>query len=522
MNVRHLRPENLRGLRWRGYVRESTAAQADKWSPERQRSDIARAADELGLVAAEPTFYERTGSGEAESVELALALADAKRGQYDVLLVLTTSRFARNRAEAVRMKSLFRKAGVPIYFVSERIVSGSRASNLLEGVREVMDEEENDTRRHWIAGGQRERMLSGRWLGQIPVGYRRVVVDFPDGTRRWDGGLEPDPERAPVVRRIFAAFESGTAPLAIAYVLNSEGIRGPLGPWTRATLVKILRNPVYTGRLVRYRHVRPTLHYYPEDDPTDGRRTIETTWEPIIGEVEWSQVQTLLDKRVVSSGAHNGRRHYPLSGLLRCGDCRKTLSGVSNGFSRYYRCRAHADDGSCAAPFVRADAAEGAFAAWIGSLSLPADWRNAIAETREPAAQADGKRERLTERLARLRNLYTWGEVPENEYRSEAQRIHTELAEVAEPSPSSMEAVAAALGDLGRSWTNARPERQMAVARLMLKEIVVRNGQVAVFVARAEIRPLIELCSGPRVAVSPYFSADNAGYTADTKVRFSA
>ena len=81
MNVRHLRPENLRGLRWRGYVRESTAAQADKWSPERQRSDIARAADELGLVAAEPTFYERTGSGEAESVELALALADAKRGQ---------------------------------------------------------------------------------------------------------------------------------------------------------------------------------------------------------------------------------------------------------------------------------------------------------------------------------------------------------------------------------------------------------------------------------------------------------
>jgi pyruvate formate-lyase activating enzyme-like uncharacterized protein len=56
VNVRHLRPENLRNLRWRGYVRESTAAQADKWSAERQRSDIARAADELGLVAVERTF----------------------------------------------------------------------------------------------------------------------------------------------------------------------------------------------------------------------------------------------------------------------------------------------------------------------------------------------------------------------------------------------------------------------------------------------------------------------------------
>jgi len=56
VNVRYLRPENLRNLRWRGYVRESTAAQADKWSAERQRSDIARAADELGLVAVERTF----------------------------------------------------------------------------------------------------------------------------------------------------------------------------------------------------------------------------------------------------------------------------------------------------------------------------------------------------------------------------------------------------------------------------------------------------------------------------------
>ena len=516
MNVRHLRPESLKGLRWRGYVRESTAAQADKWSPERQRSDIVRAADELGLVGVEPTFYERTGSGEAESAELGVALADARRGLYDVLLVLTTSRFARNRAEAVRVKTLFRKAGVPIYFVQERIVSGSRASNLLEGVREVIDEEENDTRRHWIAGGQRERMLSGRWLGQIPVGYRRVVVDFPDGTRRWDGGLEPDPERAPVVKRIFAAFESGTSPLDIAYALNSEGVRGPQGPWTRATLVKILRNPVYRGALVRYRHTRPTLHYYPEDDATDGRRTIEGAWEAIIPEVEWSQVQALMDSRVVANGAHRGRRRYPLSGLLRCGDCRRTLSGVSNGYSRYYRCRARASDRSCIAPFVRADAAEGAFTSWIGSLTLPPDWREAIAETRAPAAEGDAKRERLNERLARLRNLYAWGEMPEDEYRAEAQRVHSELAEVAEPSPTSMEAVAAALVNLARTWASASPDRQAAVARLMLKEIVTSNGQVAVFMARPEIRPLLDIC----VASSPCLLADTGCATAET--RYSA
>lgn len=516
MNVRHLRADDLRGLRWRGYVRESTAAQADKWSPERQRSDIARAADELGLVAVEPTFYERTGSGEAESAELALALADAKRGQYDVLLVLTTSRFARNRTEAVRVKALFKKAGVPIYFVHERIVSGSRESALNEGVREVLDENENETRRMWIAGGLRERMLSGRWSGKIPYGYRRVVVDFPDGTRRWDGGLEPDPVGAPVIRRAFAAFAGGTAPIDIAYALNSDGVAGPQGPWSRITLVKILRSPVYKGDLVRYRHKRGRQHYYPEDDPSDGRRVIAAAWEPIVAEALWDQVQSLMDDRAHTFGPRRRARRYPLSGVLRCSSCGRTLSGMSsNGTVRYYRCQARVGDGSCVARYARADAAEKTFTDWLGSLALPADWRQAIAATREEPSPADDKAGRLNERLARIRKLYAWGEIHEDDFREEAARIHAELAEVAVPSESSMEAVATALGDLAKSWASAPAERQATVVRLMLKEIEVCDGAVKLpFVARAEIRPLLEVCSAPAVATGVYLYADALRYSA--------
>jgi DNA invertase Pin-like site-specific DNA recombinase len=515
VNVRHLRADDLRGLRWKGYVRESTAAQADKWSPERQRSDIARAADELGLVAVEPTWYERTGSGEAESAELALALADAKRGQFDVLLVLTTSRFARNRTEAVRVKALFRKANVPIYFVHERIVSGSRDSQLNEGLREVIDESENETRRMWIAGGLRERMLSGRWSGQIPYGYRRVVVDFPDGTRKWDGGLEPEPDRAYIVRRAYTMFEAGTAPRDIAFTLNSEGIPGPNKLWNRTTLVKILRSPVYKGELVRYRHVRPKLHYYPEDDAADGRRVIEAAWAPIIPAVEWDQVQALMSKRVHYSGARARPRRYPLSGVLRCGACRRTLSGMSsNGTVRYYRCSARAGDRSCDAHFIRAEVAEGEFGKWIGSLVLPPDWREAIAATREVSAQGDNKQDRLNDHLIRLRKLYAWGEMEEDEFRAEAERVHAEMATVVQPSESTMEAVVVALGDLAKSWGTATPERQSAVARLMLKEMTVRDGLDPLFVARAEIRPLLEVCSSPRVAEGVYVYSDRLRYSA--------
>lgn len=521
MNIRHLRPENLRGLRWRGYVRESTVAQADRWSPERQRSDILRGADELGLVAAEPTFYERTGSGEAESAELARALADGRAGQYDVLLVLTTSRFARNRAEAVRRKAQFRAAGIPIYFVHERIVSGSRQSGLLEGVKEVVDEEENEVRRMWIAGGQRERMLAGRWVGAIPYGYTRRLADFSDGTRRWDGGLVPD-ERADVVRRIFAAFAAGRAPLDIAYDLNAAGISGPLGPWSRATIVKLLRNPVYAGRLVRYRHTRPGLHYYPEADPHDGRREVENPEiEPVIGEIEWEQVQALLDSRVRSQG-RQAKRVYPLSLVLRCAACGRGMSGVSNGYSRYYRCVSRAGDRSCSAPLIRADVAEGSFADWLGALRLPADWREAIASTHEPDRGGEERRRRLTERLARLRNLYGWGEIAEDEYRAEVVKVRGELAEVAEPSERTMGELADRLRDLASGWAAATPDVQRAVARLMMREITVENARVTTFVARAEVRPLLERCLPERVAEEGKLYADIVRSTADIELRWSA
>jgi site-specific DNA recombinase len=520
IQIRHLRPEDLRTLRWRGYVRESSEAQAEKWSPERQRQDIARAAEELGLVATDPLWYERTGSGEKASPELARALADAKAGQFDVLLIYTTSRFARNREEAVRVKGEFRRGGVPIYFVLERIISGTRQNSLLEGVREVVDQEENDTRRHWIAGGQRERMLSGRWLGNLPYGYRRLLVDFVDGTRGWDGGLEADPERAPVVRRIFDDFSAGMAPPDIARTLNADGIVHE-GPWRRAGIVKMLRNPVYKGVMVRYRHVRPKQHYFPEADATDGRREINGHVPALLPEGQWESVQSLMDRRVIARSRQANRRPYPLSLLLRCSACGRGMSGVSNGYRRYYRCPTKGECGPCSAHHIRADVAEGAFAEWIGSLTLPPDWREAIARTRNRSVSTD-RRPRLEGQLARLQSLYVYGDMDDATYRAESAKVKAELAEVVAPVESSMEDVAARLADLGAGWSKATPASQSVVARLMLREIVVTDGAVCAFVGRAEIKPLLEMCLPERVLPNPCLYADNPRSTADIEVRWSA
>ncbi len=512
MNTRHLTATDLAGKRWRGYIRESTQRQAEKWSPERQRQDIARAAAELGLVEAEATWYERTGTGEVASDELEQALVDGRAGQYDVLLVLTTSRFARNRVEAGRRKEQFARAGIPIYFVQDRILSGARSSRLLEGVREVIDEEENEQRRFFIAGGQRQRQLSGRWVGQVPTGYRRVLVDFVDGTRGWDGGLEVDPEAAPIVRRLYDKAAAGEGVRRITFALNADGLRTPGGsPWSYRTVHEILLNPVYTGRMVRYRRSAKDRYY--EADGADGYADLGARFPSIVDETLWRQVQEQLHARRFS--ARVGRRTYPLSRVLRCSKCGYSMTGVSNGDRRYYRCVGRTLYGVCDAPLIRAENAEGAFANWISGYRLPDDWRKAIAETRLDRVKVDerDRQANAEERLKRLRDLYSWGDLPEAEYRRQVTEIRGAMT-IVRPGLAGLEVVASTLKNLGRTWRTAKPEAQALVPPLILKSAEVADGKVREWVVRAEIRTLLDLC----IPVDTEQLSSDLGYT----VRFSA
>lgn len=489
-NLRHLRPDDLRGLRFRGLVRESTERQAEAWSPDRQRNDIRRAADELGMVPVEPLFYERVGSGEKEAVpELRRALEDGKRHEYDVLVVLTTSRFARNVTEARVVKRDFARAGIIIYFAMDRMVSGSRTSRLTEGIKEVLDEEENETRRMWVAGGMRERQLSGRWMGQVPFGWRKELVDFPDGSRGWDGGLTHDPETAPIVRRIYGELAGGIPPIRVAINLNLSGSRRPNGkPWTTQAVWNVIKNPVHKGLLVRY--ARRGQRYYPLTDPHDGRREVGRPFPPLVDDRMWELAQPSGTGTMWQT-----KRAYPLSRVMRCAKCGFRMQGSHSQRHRYYRCGGRLV-GACDARLIRADKAEATFADWLEEgLKLPPDWRQQIARTevRQVAAEDREKGKKIEERLARLRNLYAWGELPEREYRDEVSRLKAEQSVIVMPDLSDLERIADNLREIGVSWRATPDDEKAELPSRILQAIIVEDAEISAFVARPELRPLIEL-----------------------------
>ena len=97
--------------------------------------------------------------------------------QFDVLLVYHTSRFARNRADAIRCKAELRKLGKIVVFVSQGIISGNDDDFLNEGINEVLDEHYSRNLSRWVADGLRVKHENGIANGVPPLGYRSEKLD---------------------------------------------------------------------------------------------------------------------------------------------------------------------------------------------------------------------------------------------------------------------------------------------------------------------------------------------------------
>ena len=171
------------------------------------------------------------------------------------------------------------------------------------------------------------RMQAGDFVGaHPPYGYRRD----PENRHR----LQPDPETAPVVRRMFALASSGQTPAAIARHL--EGIPTPLDTrnhtpglhcWTAAGVRKLLRNPVYLGHLAQGKTQKLSFKSKKIlEKPEEDWIWVEHTHEPLTNPAQFAQAAQGISQRVCT---RTGQFHNELTGLVRCPDCGQYLSAVS-------------------------------------------------------------------------------------------------------------------------------------------------------------------------------------------------
>ncbi len=362
------------------YVRRSTDDEHQPYSIEAQYARLASYIDSQPGWRLVKRFHDDASGATTNRPGLSQAMAAARAGLIDVLLVYRVDRFSRHLRDMVTLLDELDQAGVVFRSATEPFDTSTPMGRMLVQMLGMFAQFERDTIIDRVIAGMERKATTGKWMGgPRPIGY---LID--PGTHH----LVPHQVEVPIVRSIFGMYVyDRLGSKTIAQRLNERGhTTSTGGRWSGYQVLRTLTNRVYLGEITF--------------------RAITTTGcHPALIDAEpFEQAQQLLATR---SDAHRHRAangsDYQLTGLMRCPNCQQTLIGTrAHGKTkvyRYYTCysRSRYDTSRCNAPRINADALE---AAVFDALSgFYRDQRQLIAEAidRAQAQHLAGRREQRAE-----------------------------------------------------------------------------------------------------------------------------
>jgi len=308
------------------YCRVSTEEQAKEnhYSLKYQEDKGRQRADQEGWQVYKVRKDVGSGSATEHRDGYQELLTDVKQQDIDVVLVYKLDRLSRNVRDVYDFIELTKKHSVGFVSLTEGFDTTTPMGKAQLGMAAVFSQLTRETIAENVRNGLAERARSGSWVGGVPpFGY-----DYQP-----QAGLQPDPEEAPTLRRVFKLYTKEKLGMAkIAHLLNAQGVGTRSGSqWSTSTIQRILINPVYTGRL---RH---------NGDIFEGDH------EGLISSETFEQAQKIRNSR---QKFHPRRRTSKLllGGLARCGHCGWRLySRPQSGGQQRYTCRGNqkVGEGAC-------------------------------------------------------------------------------------------------------------------------------------------------------------------------------
>ncbi len=249
---------------------------------------------------------------------LQAALDLARRGGADLLLVYRVDRLSRKVRQLSQLAEELDRLDVVLRSATEPFDTGSAAGRMMLQMLGVFAEFEHATIVDRVTAGIERRAKQGYWPnGRVPYGYRRNDAKE----------LVEEEREAPIVRRIFDLYTAGRhGAVSIARLLDAEHAPARNGQgWQPAVVLLILRNEAYVGR----------VHW--RGQAFDGNHA------GLVDEATFERAQKLLKERGEDCAQRVGQRSdFLLTGLLRCGRCRRAYVGMSargnGGLYHYYAC----------------------------------------------------------------------------------------------------------------------------------------------------------------------------------------
>jgi site-specific DNA recombinase len=293
------------------YIRVSTQKQGHSGvSLHEQRDAIEVYAARMGLTITQ-WFEERETAAKRGRPVFNTMLKELRRGRAAGLIVHKIDRSARNLRDWADLGQLIDR-GIIVHFATESLDLHTRGGRLSADIQAVVAADYIRNLREETRKGFYGRLKQGIFPLPAPTGY----CDMGKGRPK-----EPDPATAPLVRRTFELYATGSySLLTLRDEVTRLGLRTRKGlPLSRNALSRLLNNPFYTG-LIRI--------------GTTGE-TFRGAHQPIIPSALFNRVQAVLSGKAIKGP---GRHEFLFRRMLKCARCGYTLTGELQKGHVYYRC----------------------------------------------------------------------------------------------------------------------------------------------------------------------------------------
>ena len=316
------------------YIRVSTAMQVDGYSLDAQKDRLVKFAEFQGMeIVREYCDAGKSGKSITGRPEFQKMLQDVAEDRDGVsyILVFKLSRFGRNAADVLNSLQYIQDYGVNLICVEDGIDSSKDSGKLTITVLSAVAEIERENILVQTMEGRRQKAREGKWNGgQAPFGY---LLDSKNST------LIVNPEEAEIVRLIFEKFvHTDMGADSISKYLNQHGYskkklrEQEVTYFTRSTILKILDNPVYAGKIAYGKNttekVKGTRDQY-RRVKQDEYLLADGLHEAIIDPETW---ETAKAKRKVTgikwNKTHSLDHEHILSGILKCPVCGSGMAGT--------------------------------------------------------------------------------------------------------------------------------------------------------------------------------------------------
>lgn len=296
-----------------------------------------------------------------------LTMMEAVRNkEINCIIVKDFSRLGRNFTETCKyIQQIFPFLNVRFIAVNDNYDSirpRTSADNLVVPVKNLVNDSYCQDISIKIRSSQAIKRKSGQCIAPFAAfGY----LKDPENRNK----LIIDETAATIVQDIFRRKLEGWSAQAIADQLNEADVLSPMeykrwigskyastfkrndkALWTAVAILRILKNPLYIGTLVQGKRTSASYKVKKRFDVSaDKWAVIENNHEPIITQDTFENVTRILQADTRTSPTEE--IVFPLSGLLFCGDCgksmvRKNNAGKSNPYY-YYICSGYKNKQGC-------------------------------------------------------------------------------------------------------------------------------------------------------------------------------